>query len=56
MERKVLDPREAELRLTDEFNAVLNMIGEGAPDYAADEKDEIPNERQRDNEKAKDLN
>lgn len=55
MERKVLDPREAELRLDEDFNAVLNMIGEGAPDYAAYDEDEIPKERQREEDKAKDL-
>lgn len=55
MERKVLDPRDAELRLDDDFNAILNMIGEGAPDYAAYEEDEIPKQRQREDEQAKDL-
>lgn len=55
MERKVLDPREAELRIDDDFNAVLNMIGEGAPDYAAYEEDEIPRRRQREDEQVKDL-
>lgn len=55
MERKVLDPREVELRLDEDFNAVLNMIGEGAPDYAAYDEEEFPKERQREEDKAKDL-
>lgn len=55
MERKVVDPREVELRLGDDFDAVLNMIGEGAPDYAAYEEDEIPKQRQREENKVKDL-
>lgn len=55
MERKLLDPQEAELRSDDDFNAILNMIGEGAPDYAAYEEDEIPKEQRREEDKAKDL-
>ncbi|EMF46621.1 hypothetical protein B481_2411 [Planococcus halocryophilus Or1] len=55
MERKVIDPREVELQLEDDFNAILNMIGEGAPDFAADEENEMLKERRREEAKAKDL-
>lgn len=34
MDRKWIDQKELELRLDEEFNAILNMIGEGGPDYA----------------------
>ncbi|EGA88380.1 hypothetical protein GPDM_15714 [Planococcus donghaensis MPA1U2] len=55
MERKVLDPQEVERRLDEDFNAILNMIGEGSPDFAADEENEMLKERRREEVKAKDL-
>lgn len=39
MERKWVERKEVELRLDEEFNAILNMIGEGGPDYARIDED-----------------
>lgn len=56
MERKFPDVREMELRLDEDLNAALNMIGEGAPEYASfNEEDDAPAEVKRDEAKAKDL-
>ncbi|AIY06157.1 hypothetical protein Plano_2192 [Planococcus sp. PAMC 21323] len=55
MEHKVLDPREVELRLDEDFNAILNMIGEGAPVFSFDEKEKIFRAQQRDEKIAKEL-
>ncbi|MGE6370352.1 hypothetical protein ACQKDB_14585 [Planococcus kocurii] len=51
MERRVLDSQEIELRLDDDFNAILNMIGEGAPVYTTYKEFKIEKERQREEEK-----
>lgn len=42
MERKWVERKELELRLDEEFNAILNMIGEGGPDYARIDDDLEP--------------
>lgn len=56
MERRFSDVREKELRLDEDFNAALNMIGEGAPEYAPfNEEDDAPAEVKRSDAKAKDL-
>lgn len=55
MERQVLDPREVELRRDEDFNAILNMIGEGAPVFSFDEKVEILKEKRREETIAKEL-
>lgn len=34
MERNFLDIKEMELRLDEDYNAALNMIGEGAPELS----------------------
>lgn len=44
MERKWVERKEVELRLDEEFNAILNMIGEGGPDYARIDEDTEPKE------------
>lgn len=44
MERKWVERKEVELRLDEEFNAILNMIGEGGPDYARIDEDMEPKE------------
>lgn len=44
MERKWVERKEMELRLDEEFNAILNMIGEGGPDYAINDEDMKPKE------------
>lgn len=44
MERKWVERKEVELRLDEEFNAILNMIGEGGPDYARIDEDLEPKE------------
>lgn len=51
MERQVLDSQEVELRLDDDFNAILNMIGEGAPVYTAYKEFKIEKGLQREEEK-----
>lgn len=56
MERKFPDLEEMELRLDEDYNAGLNMIGEGAPEYAPfNEEDDAPAEMKRSDTKAKDL-
>ncbi|WP_203332352.1 hypothetical protein [Planococcus beigongshangi] len=56
MERNFLDIKEMELRLDEDYNAALNMIGEGAPEYAPfNEEDDAPAEMKRSETKAKDL-
>lgn len=56
MERKFPDVTEMELRLDEDFNAALNMIGEGAPEYAPfNEEDDAPAEVKRSEAKAKEL-
>ncbi|WP_341961662.1 hypothetical protein NM897_01325 [Planococcus maritimus] len=44
MERKWVERKEVETRLDEEFNAILNMIGEGAPDYARIDDTKEPKE------------
>ncbi|MFC4712752.1 hypothetical protein [Planococcus dechangensis] len=44
MERKWVERKEMELRLDEEFNAILNMIGEGGPDYTINDEDMKPQE------------
>lgn len=55
MERNILDPKEVERRLDEDFIRSMDMIGEGAPDYAPFEEDEAPEEIKREETKAKDL-
>jgi len=56
MERKFSDLREMELRMDEDYNAALNMIGEGAPDYAPfNEEDDAPAEMKRAVDQAKEL-
>lgn len=55
MERKVLDPREVELRLDEDFNAMLNMIGEGAPVFSFSEKEKLFKEKKNEEQAAKEL-
>ena len=56
MERKFIDLQEMERRMDEDFNAALNMTGEGAPDYAPfNEEDDASAEVKRSEEKAKDL-
>lgn len=56
MERKVNDLRELERLMDEDFFAALNMIGEGAPDYApSDEEDEALAELKRKMDKEKKL-
>lgn len=56
MGRKFPELREMELRMDEEFNAALNMIGEGAPEYAPfNEEDDAPAEAKNSDAKAKDL-
>ncbi|QMT16581.1 hypothetical protein H1Q58_11435 [Planococcus maritimus] len=44
MERKWVERKEVETRLDEEFNAILNMIGEGGPDYARIDDTKEPKE------------
>lgn len=55
MKRNSLDPKEVELRMDEDFEAILNMMSEGSPDYAPFEEDEEPAEFKREETKAKDL-
>lgn len=56
MERKFSDVREMELRMDEDYNAALNMIGEGAPEYAPfNEEDDAPAEMKRAVDQAKEL-
>lgn len=56
MERKFSELREVERQMDEDFYAALNMIGEGAPEYAAfDEEDDAPVEVKREVDKAKKL-
>lgn len=55
VERKIIDPKEIERQMDDDFDAVLNMMSEGSPDYAPFEEDEAPEEIKREEAKAKDL-
>lgn len=56
MERKFTDLREMERRMDEDYYASLNMIGEGAPDYASyNEEDDAPAEIKRDDDKARDM-
>ncbi|WP_199711591.1 hypothetical protein [Planomicrobium sp. Y74] len=56
MERKFSDLREMERRMDEDYYAALNMIGEGAPDYAPyNEEDDAPAEIKRDDDKAREL-
>ncbi len=55
MEHKVLDPREVELRLDEDFNAMLNMIGEGAPVFLFQDKEVMVKEQNRGENAAKEL-
>lgn len=56
MERKFSDLREMELRVDEDYNAALNMIGEGAPEYAPfNEEDDAPAEMKRAVDQAKEL-
>lgn len=55
MERNILDPKEVERRLDEDFIRSLDMIGEGAPDYAPFEEDEASEELKREEAKAKEL-
>ena len=55
VERSILNPKEVERRLDEDFIRSLDMIGEGAPDYAPFEEDEAPEELKRKETKAKDL-
>lgn len=56
MERKFSDLREMERRMDEDYYAGLNMIGEGAPEYAPfNEEDDAPAEVKRSEDKARDL-
>ncbi|WP_157886518.1 hypothetical protein [Planococcus versutus] len=55
MEHKVLDPREVELRLDEDFNAMLNMIGEGAPVFSFYEHQVMAEEQTPEEHTSKEL-
>ncbi|WP_404334173.1 hypothetical protein [Planococcus rifietoensis] len=55
MERKWVERKEVELRLDEEFNAILNMIGEGGPDYARNDEDIEMQIMKHDEAKSQDL-
>lgn len=55
MVRKHVEPREIDRQFEEDYSAALNMIGEGAPDYAADQDDNVPEEMKREEQKAQDL-
>lgn len=56
MEKSFPDLKEMELRLDEDYNAALNMIGEGAPEYSPfNEEDDAPAEMKSSETKAKDL-
>lgn len=55
MERARVDQKEIPRLLDEDYYASLNMIGEGAPDYAAAEDDDAPEEVKREEKKAENL-
>ena len=56
MERKFQDLREIERQMDEDYDAVLNMIGEGAPEYAPfDEEEEASARLKRKEDKEKKL-
>lgn len=56
MERRFSGLKEVERRMDEDFYAALNMIGEGAPDYAPfNEEDDAPAEVKRSDDKVRDL-
>ncbi len=56
MERRFSGLKEMERRMDEDFYAALNMIGEGAPDYAPfNEEDDAPAEVKRSDDKVRDL-
>lgn len=55
MVRKQVAPVEMDRQFDEDYSRALNMIGEGAPDYAAAEDDNVPEEMKREEQKAQDL-
>lgn len=55
MDRARAFPKEVVRQLDEDFLAALNMIGEGGPEYAAVEEDNLLEEAIREEAKAKDL-
>lgn len=55
MNRERLNPKEIERRLDEDLMASLDMVGEGAPDYAVFEEDDALEEIKSEEIEAKDL-
>jgi hypothetical protein len=55
MVRKQVEPSVIDRQFDEDYSAALNMIGEGSPDYAADQDDSVPEEMKREEQKAQDL-
>lgn len=55
MDRVRAFPKDVVRQLDEDYFAALNMIGEGGPEYAAFEEDEVVEEVKREEAKAKDL-
>lgn len=55
MNRARAFPKEVVRQLDEDYIAALNMIGEGGPEYAAFEEDDLLEEVKREEAKANDL-
>ena len=55
MDRSRVYPKEAVRQLDEDYFAAINMIGEGGPEYAAFEEDDVLEEVKREEAKAKVL-